>query len=339
MPSPKFFEINFSIIKNLIGPATTIALLAAIESLLSAVVADGMIGGKHRSNMELIAQGVANIVTPIFGGIPATGAIARTATNIKNGGRTPVAGIIHAITLLLIMLFFGSLAKLIPMATLAAILVIVSYNMSEWHSFKTLLKSPRADVAVLLTTFFLTVVFDLTLAIQIGMILAVFLFMKRMAEVTNIGMITRELEDEDEKPDPNSVDKKQIPEGVEIFEINGPFFFGAASKFTDQMRVIEDPPKIRIIRMRNVPAIDATGLQTLRNFYKDSFKQGTKVIFSGVHAQPLFAMVQSGVIDVIGEENVHSNIDEALDRARELLDLPKLGKPADFVPTVNRDIK
>ncbi|MBA4317773.1 MAG: sodium-independent anion transporter [Flavobacterium sp.] len=339
LPSPTFFDINFTIIKNLIGPATTIALLAAIESLLSAVVADGMIGSKHRSNMELVAQGIANIVTPIFGGIPATGAIARTATNIKNGGRTPVAGIIHAITLLLIMLFFGSLAKLIPMATLAAILVIVSYNMSEWHSFKALLKSPRADVAVLLTTFFLTVIFDLTLAIQIGMILAVFLFMKRMSEVTNIGMITRELEDQEEKPDPNSILKKQIPKGVEVFEINGPFFFGAASKFTDQMRVVEDPPKVRIIRMRNVPAIDATGLQTIKTFHKDSRKQGTTIILSGVHAQPLFAMVQAGVFDLVGEENVHGNIDDALDRAREILGLPKLGRPEDFVPTVVRDIK
>ncbi len=199
LPSPSFYEIDLTIIKNLIGPATVIALLAAIESLLSAVVADGMIGGKHRSNMELIAQGLANIIVPIFGGIPATGAIARTATNIKNGGRTPVAGIIHAITLLLIMLFFGSYAKLIPMATLAAILIIVSYNMSEWHAFKSLLKSPKSDVAVLLTTFFLTVIFDLTIAIEIGMVLSVLLFMKRMAEVSNVSIITRELEDEEEE--------------------------------------------------------------------------------------------------------------------------------------------
>ena len=198
LPSPSFYEINLAIIRNLIGPATVIAILAAIESLLSAVVADGMIGGKHRSNMELIAQGLANIITPIFGGIPATGAIARTATNIKNGGRTPVAGIIHSITLLLIMLFFGSYAKLIPMATLAAILVIVAYNMSEWRAFKSLLKSPKSDVAVLLTTFFLTVIFDLTIAIEIGMVLSVLLFMKRMAEVSNVSVITRELEDEEE---------------------------------------------------------------------------------------------------------------------------------------------
>ena len=339
LPAPSSFQINFSVIKNLIGPATVIALLAAIESLLSAVVADGMIGSKHRSNMELVAQGVANIVTPFFGGIPATGAIARTATNIKNGGRTPVAGIIHAVTLLLIMLFFGSYAKLIPMATLAAVLVIVSYNMSEWHSFKSLLKSPKGDVAVLLTTFFLTVIFDLTIAIEIGMILAVILFMKRMAEVSNVSVVTREIEDQDEVPDPNAIDKKQIPEGVEVFEINGPFFFGAAKKFKDQMLGIEDPPKVRIIRMRNVPAIDATGLQTLRDFYKDAKKQKTHMILSGVHTQPLFAMTQAGIFDLYGEENIFGNIDDSLDRAREILGLPILGRPADFVPTVKRDIQ
>ncbi|MBI5662369.1 MAG: sulfate permease [Ignavibacterium album] len=338
LPSPSFYEIDLAVIRNLIGPATVIAILAAIESLLSAVVADGMIGGKHRSNMELIAQGLANIVTPLFGGIPATGAIARTATNIKNGGRTPVAGIIHSITLLLIMLFFGSYAKLIPMATLAAILVIVAYNMSEWHAFRSLLKSPKSDVAVLLTTFFLTVIFDLTIAIEIGMVLSVLLFMKRMAEVSNVSVITRELEDEEEKPDPNSIDKKQIPEGVEVFEINGPFFFGAATKFKEQLKIVENPPKILIIRMRNVPAIDATGLQILRELYDDSQKKGTHIILSGVHTQPLYAMTQAGIFDLYGEENIHGNIDDALDRAREILGLPKLGRPKDFVPTVKREM-
>ncbi|MFH0733473.1 MAG: sulfate permease [bacterium] len=338
IPSPASFEINLSVIKNLIGPAMVIAILAAIESLLSAVVADGMIGGRHRSNMELIAQGLANIITPIFGGIPATGAIARTATNIKNGGRTPVAGIIHALTLLLIMLFFGSYAKLIPMATLASILIIVAYNMSEWRTFKSLLKSPRSDVAVLLTTFFLTVVFDLTVAIEIGMILAVLLFMKRMAEVTNVSVITRELEDQEDLPDSNSIDKKQIPEGVEVFEINGPFFFGAAKKFKDQMLKVEEPPKVRIIRMRNVPAIDATGLQTLKEFYKDAKKQKTFMILSGVHTQPLFAMTHAGILDLYGEDNIFGNIDDSLDRARELIGLPKIGRPEDFTPTVKRDL-
>lgn len=321
LPTPTMVEINFTLIRNLIAPATVIAVLAAIESLLSAVVADGMIGGKHRSNMELIAQGLANIVTPLFGGIPATGAIARTATNIKNGGRTPIAGIIHSITLLLIMLFLGSYAKLIPMATLAAILIVVSYNMSEWRSFRSLFKSPKSDVAVLLTTFFLTVVFDLTLAIEIGMILAVLLFMKRMAEVSNVSVITREIHDVEEKPDPNSVDKKQIPEDVEVFEINGPFFFGAAKKFKDQMFAIEKPPKVRIIRMRNVPAVDATGLQTISDFYNDALKQNTHIILSGVHTQPLYAMTHAGILDVVGKDNIHGNIDDALNRAREILDL------------------
>lgn len=339
LPSPSFYEIDLSIIRNLIGPATVIAILAAIESLLSAVVADGMIGGKHRSNMELVAQGLANIIVPIFGGIPATGAIARTATNIKNGGRTPVAGIIHAITLLLIMLFFGSYAKLIPMATLAAILIIVAYNMSEWHAFKSLLKSPKSDVAVLLTTFFLTVIFDLTIAIEIGMVLSVLLFMKRMSEVSNVSVITRELEDEEDQPDPNAIDKKQIPEGVEVFEINGPFFFGAAKKFKDEMAVIEKPPKVRIIRMRNVPAVDATGLQTLKDFYSDAKKHNTHMILSGVHTQPLYAMTQAGIFDLYGEENIHGNIDDALDRAREVLGLPKIGRPKDFIPTVKRDME
>lgn len=339
LPSPGFYDIDLNVIRNLIGPATVIAILAAIESLLSAVVADGMIGGKHRSNMELVAQGLANIITPLFGGIPATGAIARTATNIKNGGRTPVAGIIHSLTLLLIMLFFGSYAKLIPMATLSAILIMVAYNMSEWHSFKSLLKSPKSDIAVLLTTFFLTVIFDLTIAIEIGMVLSVLLFMKRMAEVSNVSVITRELKDEEEQPDPNAITKKQIPDEVEVFEINGPFFFGAAKKFKDQMSIVEETPKVRIIRMRNVPAIDATGLQTLKDFYNDAKKKNMHLILSGVHTQPLYAMTQAGIFDMYGEENIHGNIDDALDRAREILGLPKLGRPEDFQPTVARDLK
>lgn len=223
------------------------------------------------------------------------------------------------------------------MATLAAILIIVAYNMSEWRSFKSLLKSPLSDVAVLMTTFLLTVIFDLTIAIEVGMVMAVLLFMRRMALVTNVGIITRELQDEEEGVDPNSINKKSVPEGVEVFEINGPFFFGAASTFKDAARIIEDPPKVRIIRMRNVPAIDATGLHTLKEFYKDSQKQGIKLVLSGVHTQPLYAMTQAGLLDIFGEENVHGNIDDALDRAREILGLPKKGRPADFVPTVQRD--
>jgi SulP family sulfate permease len=319
IPPPSLFQIDLVTIKNLIQPATTIAILAAIESLLSAVVADGMVGGKHRSNMELVAQGVANIITPIFGGIPATGAIARTATNIKNGGRTPIAGIIHAITLLFLMLFLGGLASMIPLASLAAVLVIVAYNMSEWRTFISVLKSPRSDVAVLLTTFGLTIIFDLTIAIQIGMILAVFLFMRRMAMVSNVGIVTRELKDDEESVDLLSIDKRNVPEGVEVFEINGPFFFGAVEKFKEAMNIIETAPKIRIIRMRNVPAIDSTGLHVIEEVLKSSKKAGTKIIFSGVHAQPLMAFDNSGLLKKIGEENLFANIDDALNRANEIL--------------------
>ncbi|MFI5237069.1 MAG: SulP family inorganic anion transporter [Ignavibacteriales bacterium] len=338
-PSPTLPHFDLEVVRNLISPATTIAILAAIESLLSAVVADGMIGGRHRSNMELIAQGAANIVTPLFGGIPATGAIARTATNIKNGGRTPVAGIIHAVVLLLIMLFFGSLAKLIPMATLAAVLIVVAYNMSEWRSFVEIFKYPKSDVAVLITTFCLTIIFDLTIAIQIGMILAVLLFMRRMAMVTNVGIITRELKDEEEVVDVNSIQNKKVPDGVEVFEINGPFFFGAVSKFRDTVRIVENPPKIIIIRMRDVPAIDSTGINALEKLLKDTKKHGTQLILSGVHTQPLMALAQAEFISKIGEENVLGNIDDALDHAREILGLPKHGRPVDFVPVVARERK
>ena len=340
LPSPVFPQIDFAIIKNLIQPATTIAILAAIESLLSAVVADGMIGGKHRSNMELVAQGVANIVTPLFGGIPATGAIARTATNIKNGGRTPVAGIVHAIVLLLITLFFGQYAKLIPMATLAVILIFVAYNMSEWRSFLEIFRSPKSDIAVLLTTFGLTVIFDLTIAIQVGMVLAVFLFMRNMATVTNVGIITKELTDDDEESyDANAIQNKKVPDGVEVFEINGPFFFGAVSKFRDAMNIIENPPKVLIIRMRNVPAIDGTGIHTLEEVHHSMIKHGCQLVLSGVHTQPLIALEQSGFLKVIGENNVLGNIDDSIDRAREILGLPKLGRPENFIPSVKREKK
>ncbi len=340
LPSPIFPQIDFAVIKNLIGPATTIAILAAIESLLSAVVADGMIGGRHRSNMELVAQGVANIITPLFGGIPATGAIARTATNIKNGGRTPVAGIVHAFVLLLITLFFGQYAKLIPMATLAAVLIVVAYNMSEWRSFAEIFKSPKSDIIVLLTTFGLTVVFDLTIAIQVGMVLAVFLFMRSMAMVTNVGIITRELKDDDEEAvDSNAITNKKVPDEVEVFEINGPFFFGAVSKFRDAMRFIESPPKVLIVRMRNVPAIDGTGIHALEEVYHESIKKGTQLVLSGVHTQPLIALDQSGFLKVIGEQNVLGNIDDSLDRAREILGLEKLGRPENFEPSVKREKK
>ena len=319
IPQPIFPEFSFKIIKEMIMPATTIAILAAIEALLSAVVADGMIGSRHNSNKELIAQGIANVFSPIFGGIPVTGAIARTATNIKNGGRTPLAGIIHALTLLLIMIFLGKWAKLIPMATLAAILVVVAYNMSEYKVFYHLLKSPKSDVAVLLTTFFLTVILDLTIAIEVGMILAGFLFMRRMAEVSNLEIIKNEFSDSENINDPMAIQNKVVPEGVEIYEINGPFFFGAANKFREVMNEIENPPKIRIIRMRNVPAVDATGLKMLREIYRDSKDLDIIVILSGVNAQPRIAIKQFGLLDEIGEMNVFDNIDDALKRANEIL--------------------
>lgn len=337
LPAPSVPVFDFATVKELIMPATTIALLGAIEALLSAVVADGMIGSRHKSNMELVAQGAANIITPLFGGIPVTGAIARTATNVKNGGRTPVAGMVHALTLLCIMLLFGGWAKLIPMPTLAAILIVVAWNMSEHHVFRQLLKSPRSDVIVLLTTFGLTVVFDLTIAIEIGMLLAVLLFMQHMAGIANIGMVTGELKDREEEDDPNTIRTRAIPEGVEVFEISGAMFFGAASKFKDAMHIVENKPAIRIIRMRKVLSIDATGLNMLRELLVDCRKTGITLILSGVHAQPLFAMQQYGIYDEIGEENVFGNIDDALDRSREILGLPKTGRMQNFTPSVERE--
>ncbi len=258
LPAPAIPSLDLATIKNMIQPAFTIALLGGIESLLSAVVADGMMGGRHRSNMELVAQGVANIGSSLFGGIPATGAIARTATNIKNGGRTPVAGLVHAITLLLIMLLAGKWAGLIPMPTLAGILVVVAYNMSEWHSFRAVLKGARSDVSVLLIVFLLTVLVDLTVAIEIGIVLAAFLFMRQMIQATGVNAL----------PDKEEVGNENfggtpIPPGVEVFEITGPLFFGAAWKFKDAMRLIEKPPKVLIIRMSQVPVIDATGIKVI----------------------------------------------------------------------------
>lgn len=324
IPPLTFPNITYEKVAGLISPAFTIALLCAIESLLSAVVADGMTGGRHRSNMELIAQGAANIITPLFGGIPATGAIARTVTNIKNGGKTPVAGIIHAVVLLLIMLFFGKYAGMIPLCVLASILVVVAYNMSEWREFKAQLKMPKSDVIVLLTTFFLTVVFDLTVAIEIGMVLSAFLFMNRMANVTNVGIVTKEFdEDGTEEVGDNSISGKEIPEDVIIYEVNGPFFFGAASKFKEAARVVEEKAKVFILRLRNVPSIDSTGLSTIQDFYEDCKKQGMILILSGIHAQPLFAAEKMGLIEKIGIENCRGNIDDALNRAKEILGIEK----------------
>ena len=339
LPQPSIPHLSLPLIQALAGPAFTIALLAAVESLLSAVVADGMIGGRHRSNMELVAQGVANIASPLFGGMPATGAIARTATNVKNGGRTPVAGMVHAVTLLLITLFFGRWAALIPLATLAAILVVVAFHMSEWRTFVSEFRAPKSDVAVLLTTFLLTVLVDLTVAIEVGMVLAAFLFMRRMAEVTNISVLTHEFADpvDDFERDPNAVLRRAIPEGVQVYEITGPFFFGAAEMFKDRVGRIAGKPKVLIIRMRHVPAIDSTGLHALRELVHRSRREGMLVILSDVHAQPVVALERAGMYDELGEENIHGNIDDALNRAREHLGLPPAAKPVFATPTVARE--
>ncbi len=316
IPHPAFPHVTVASVRLLIAPAFTIALLGAIESLLSAVVADGMIGGRHRSNMELVAQGVANIVTPLFGGIPATGAIARTATNIKNGGRTPIAGITHAVTLLLITLFLGRLAANIPLATLAAILVIVAYHMSEWRGFRTELSSPRSDVAVLLCTFGLTVFVDLTVAIGVGMVASAFLFMHRMAGVTNVEMVDLEDGEEEYDTDPNGIRRRDVPKQVEIYEINGPFFFGAAEAFKDTLAQVGRKPKVLIIRMRNVPAIDSTGIHLLTDLVKRTRGDGTLVLIADLHAQPREALRKSAALAQIGEENLFASLDEALERAR-----------------------
>ena len=332
-------HVSFATASALVGPAFTIAILAGIESLLSAVVADGMIGGKHRSNMELVAQGVANVVSPMFGGIPATGAIARTATNVKNGGRTPIAGITHALTLLLITVFFGRWAALIPMATLAGLLVLVAYHMSEWRTFRSEFRAPKSDLAVLLTTFSLTVLVDLTVAVEVGIVLAAFLFMRRMAEVTNISANTREFgEDTDDgERDPNAVGRRTVPRGVEVYEINGPFFFGAAEKFKETVTQLQGTPKVLIVRMRNVPAIDSTGLNALRDVVTRFRRAGTRVILSDVHAQPMVALQRSALGEELPEEDLVGNIDDALNVARVHLGLAPVEAPQFAVPTVARE--
>jgi SulP family sulfate permease len=339
LPRPSLPHVSLATATALVGPAFTIALLAGIESLLSAVVADGMIGGKHRSNMELVAQGVANIASPLFGGIPATGAIARTATNVKNGGRTPVAGIVHALTLLIITVFFGRWAGLIPMATLAGILVVVSYHMSEWRTLRSELRAPRSDLLVLLTTFFLTVLVDLTVAVEVGMVLAAFLFMRRMAEVTNISALTREFDEsgDEGEGDPNSLRRRAVPPGVEVYEINGPFFFGAAEKFKETLTQLRGTPKVLILRMRNVPAIDSTGLNALRDVVNRFRRAGTRVILSDVHAQPMVALQRSSLADELAEEDLAGNIDDALNVARAHLGLEPVERPTFAVPTVRRE--
>ena len=320
IPGPEIPHIDFATFKNLVAPAFTIAMLCAIESLLSAVVADGMISGNHRSNMELIAQGTANIFSSIFGGIPATGAIARTATNVKNGGRTPVAGIVHAITLLLILLILGKWASYIPIANLAGILIVVAYNMSEWRNFRSVLKGPKGDIAVLLITFFLTVLIDLTVAIEIGMVLAVFLFMRNMIKFSDVSILTKEIGDKEFGYD--LVDGKfQLPKEVEVFEITGPLFFGAAYKFRDAMKYIKQHPKVLIIRMRHVPIIDATGIQVLKEVIGESVKNRTKIILSEVeNEQVQKALKESRLLFAIGKANIAATFEKALLRAQKIVE-------------------
>lgn len=325
LPDVQFRALSWDLFKAMFSPAITIALLAALESLLSAVVADGMMGTWHRPNTELISIGVANIVVPLFNGIPATGAIARTATNIRNGGRTPVAAFIHAIVLLLIMMLFGSWASLIPMPVLAAILIVVAYHMSERRSFVRMLKSPKGDVAVLLSTFLLTVVIDLTVAIQVGVVLAAFLFLQRMSDATQIGSITKDLRtaDPDDEEDQGALSGRTVPSGVEVFEIQGTLFFGVIEQFKDAMRLVEPAPAVLILRMRNVLSVDASGIRALEDLHRESARQGTTLVISGIHSQPLIALQRSGLPDVIGEENVLGNIDEALARAGTILEAKK----------------
>ena len=320
---PEITPVSFNLeaVRLLFPSAFTIAILCAIESLLSAKVADGVTGDETNSNMELVAQGAANLISPMFGGIPVTGAIARTMTNINNGGRSPVAGITHAIVLLLILLFLGDLTKHIPMACLAGVLIVVSYNMSEWRTFKSLLSGSKSDAAVLVTTFLLTVIFDLTIAIEVGLVLAVFLFMKRITETTEVSVVKNELNLNDEGTSKNSNEKLSLPKGVEVYEIDGPFFFGVANKFDESMRIIGDNAIVRIIRMRKVPFIDSTALHNLEVLCKSSKKENITIVLSGVRPTVREALNKAEFYKLVGVENICDNINIALIRANEILAL------------------
>lgn len=333
LPAPHVPAISLQMMRELIPSASAIAFLGAIESLLSAVVADGMTGYRHRSDQELVAQGTANIASALFFGLPATGAIARTAANIRSGGKTPVAGILHALFILLFMLALAPLAKAVPLASLAAILVMVAWKVSELEHFRMLLRAPKADVLVLLTTFGLTVLFDLTIAVGTGILLASILFMRRMAQVTTVTGLSEEVEEgqETQAPDPKdpgAVADKRVPKGVEVYEINGPFFFGVANNLRDALDQIEKPPGVIILRMRYVPHIDATGLNALREFHRRCVKHGTVLLLGGVHAHPLFEMVKAGMDTEIGLGNIFDNLDDALRKARVLVGSPNGINPA-----------
>ena len=320
LPDAQVPQLTWETIKGLVGPAVTIAVLGAIESLLSATVADGVTGDHHNSNTELIAQGLANLATPIFGGIPATGAIARTMTNINNGGRTPIAGIVHAAVLLLIFLFLMPLAQYIPMACLAGVLVVVSYGMCGWRSFKALLRNPKSDVTVLIMTCLLTIIFDLTIAIEVGLIAACLLFMRRMAETTEVKAIFEEIDpNEDADIQAGNLEHLTIPQGVEVYEINGPYFFGAGNRFEDLMAGFGDRPKVRIIRMRKVPFVDSTGIHNLTNLCLMSKKENIEIVLSGVNPKVEAVLTKAGFNQLVGEKNICNHINLALERAKEIL--------------------
>lgn len=318
LPAAEMPAMNWEAVKGLVQPAITIAVLGAIESLLSATVADGVTGQRHNSNQELIGQGIANILTPMFGGIPATGAIARTMTNINNGGKTPISGIIHAAVLLLIFLFLMPYAQYIPMSCLAGVLVIVSYNMSGWRTLREMANNPKSDVVVLWLTFALTVVFDLTIAIEVGIILACFMFMKRMTETTHVSVLTDEIEANAESDfEVHNEENLVIPEGVEVYEIDGPFFFGIANKFDDVMAAMSDKPKVRIIRMRRIPFIDSTGIHNLHNLISMSHKEDIKIILSGVNDDVRKMLERNGFNELVGKRFICPNINVALEVASE----------------------
>ena len=321
LPAPAMPALSWEVVRSLFAPALTIAVLGAIESLLSATVADGVIGDRHDSNQELIAQGVANLVSPIFGGIPATGAIARTMTNINNGGQTPVAGIVHAVVLLLIFLLLMPYAQYIPMACLAGVLVIVSYNMSGWRTFRQLLRNPKSDISVLIITFLLTVVFDLTVAIEVGLMLACLLCMRRMAETTQVSVLTDEIDPAAEVDfAATNLEHFKIPDGCEVYEINGPFFFGIANRFEEIMGRAPRRPKVRIIRMRRVPFVDSTGMHNLENLIQMSHSQGIHVILSGVQPKVREVLMHNNFDNIVGANNIQPHINAALERAQEVLD-------------------
>lgn len=313
-PLPRLPEISFAMVKDLISPAFTIAILAAIESLLSCVVSDGMIGSHHRSNTELIAQGVGNICSGLFGGIPATGAIARTAANVKNGGRSPVAGMVHAVVLALIMVLLMPYAKLIPMTTLSAVLIVVAYNMSGWREFIAMRKSPKSDYTVLLVTFALTVCFDLVVAIEVGMIMAALLFMSRMASTTEV----RRWDEYDEENDSESINLMKIPENTAVYEITGPMFFGASDKLSQIVSGFGKSCRVLILRMRGVPALDATAYKTIEDIYKKCKETNVTLIISHINEQPLKVLKKQGLFDKMGEEHFAANISEAIEKAEKL---------------------